>query len=90
MARKTLAEEREGTASGLFRRPATEVPRIGPRQLADRLEGDDPPLVLEVRSRSSYEQDQARIPGSVRVPPDEVDAWGQTRPRDRAIVTYCT
>lgn len=90
IATKTMAEEREGTAAGLFHREPAEVPRITPHELADRLAGLEPPMILDVRSRSSYEIDQAQIPGSVRVPPDQVIEWARDRPRDRSVVTYCT
>jgi NhaP-type Na+/H+ or K+/H+ antiporter len=90
VAAGTLAEEREGTAAGLFRRPSGDVPRITPRELADRLEGTDPPIVLDVRRRSSYDHDKAKIPASVRVLPDQVIEWGAGRAREQPVVTYCT
>lgn len=91
VAEATLPEEREGTVAGLFREDAgTEVPRIGVEELAARLAGPNPPIVLDVRSHSAALQDQARIPGSVRVEPDRVADWGAGQPRDRGVVTYCT
>ncbi len=90
MARQTLPEEREGTAAGLFRREAGEVPRITVEELAARLAGPEPPVVLDVRTRSSYERDDARIPGDVRVLPDRVAEWAAGQDRSRPVVTYCT
>jgi NhaP-type Na+/H+ or K+/H+ antiporter len=91
MARRTLAEERESTAAGLFQPGFAGVPRIAPAELAERLAGPDPPVVLDVRSRSSYARDPGRIPGSVRVPPDQVAEWAaQESDRRRSVVTYCT
>lgn len=90
VARETLAEEREGTVAGLFQHEPGGVRRITARELADRLAGDDPPLVLDVRSRFSYERDGERIPGDVRVPPDEVADWAAKQNRERSIVAYCT
>lgn len=90
IATETMAEEREGTAAGLFHHEPAEVPRITPQELAARLAGPEPPLVLDVRSRSSYEHDHAQIPDSVRVPPDRVIEWARDRPRDRSVVAYCT
>lgn len=89
----TLAEERVSTASGLLRADkggTKDVPLIEPRELAQRLAGPNPPLVLDVRSRSSYEKDPEGIPGDVRVPPDEVESWAAKRKRDQSIVAYCT
>jgi rhodanese-related sulfurtransferase len=53
--------------------------------------------VLDVRTRSQYEQDKSRIPGSIRVRPDEVEEWARERKEERGdqiegqrIVAYCT
>jgi NhaP-type Na+/H+ or K+/H+ antiporter len=89
----TLAEERASTASDLLRadpKETRDVERIEPRELARRLASDKPPIVLDVRSRSSYAKDPRGIPGDVRVPPDEVENWAAKRARDQAIVAYCT
>jgi NhaP-type Na+/H+ or K+/H+ antiporter len=72
VAAGSLDEEREGTAAGLFRSEPADVPRITPWELAERLAGVDPPIVLDVRRRSSYEQDHARTPGDERVLPDQI------------------
>jgi hypothetical protein len=93
VATATLAEERVSTASDLLRKDPGEprdVPRIEPRELARRLAGENPPIVLDVRSRSSYESDPQGIPGDVRVPPDEVESWAAKRKRDQSVVAYCT
>jgi hypothetical protein len=94
----TYPEEREGSAGGIFEGAANETVRIKPAQLAVLLEGDPPPLVLDVRNRSQYEKDKRRIPGAVRVRPDEVEewarAWEDEHPRSQVqgqrIVAYCT
>jgi NhaP-type Na+/H+ or K+/H+ antiporter len=90
VARETLAEEREATATGLFQHDATAVPRISAEELAARLAGTHPPEVLDVRSRSQYDQDDAQIPGSVRVPPDRIEEWAAGAARERSVVAYCT
>ncbi|HEX7102211.1 MAG TPA: cation:proton antiporter [Nitrolancea sp.] len=90
---RTLAEERETSASGLFRDESeeTRVPRISVDELAALLDSPDPPIVLDVRTRSQYEEDNSRIPGSLRVKPDHLLEWidAQER-RDRLVVAYCT
>ncbi len=93
VAAETLAEERVSTASGLLRRARrrrADVVRIEPKELVAKLAGPNPPLLLDVRSRSSYDKDPRGIPGSVRVAPDGVDEWAAQRPRGQAIVAYCT
>jgi NhaP-type Na+/H+ or K+/H+ antiporter len=90
---RTLAEERETSASGLFRDESeeTRVPRISVDELAALLESPDPPIVLDVRTRSQYEEDNSRIPGSLRVKPDHLLEWIDAQEqRDRLVVAYCT
>jgi NhaP-type Na+/H+ or K+/H+ antiporter len=89
-ASPTMAEEREGTAVGLFQPDAGEVARITPPELAARLAGPNPPLVLDVRTRAQYDQDPDQIPGSVRALPDHIAEWASKQDRARAVVAYCT
>jgi NhaP-type Na+/H+ or K+/H+ antiporter len=94
----TLQEEREGTAAGLFEGPAGETPRITPEELARELEGTNPPIILDVRTRSQYERDKTQIPDSVRVSTDRVEEWARRliaenpdgEPFVRPVATYCT
>ena len=89
-SRHTLKEEREATAAGLFARHDEFEARVTPEDLNALVAGPNPPVVLDVRSRSSYDRDGAQIPGSVRVLPDEAVDWVADQPRDRLVVAYCT
>lgn len=89
-ARRTASEERESEAAGLFQGGADEVPRITPNELAQQLQSPDSPIVLDVRTRSSYLNDSVQIPGSVRVLPDQVVEWAAKQDRKRSVVAYCT
>jgi predicted sulfurtransferase len=93
---ETHEEERENVA-GIFEGEASESIRIKPDQLSRMLEEDDPPVVLDVRTRSQFEKDHARIPGAVRVAPDEVDDWAReqqeahgSQVEGQRVVAYCT
>jgi NhaP-type Na+/H+ or K+/H+ antiporter len=90
LARRTRAEEREASAGGLFRKAASEVPRVSVDELARELEGANPPTVLDVRTRAEYDQSAGSIPGSVRILPDQVLEWAARIPHDRRVVAYCT
>ncbi|HYZ03501.1 MAG TPA: cation:proton antiporter [Rubrobacter sp.] len=95
---RTLQEEREGTAAGLFEGSAGETFRIKPEELAGQLEGTNPPIILDVRTRSQYERDKRQIPGSIRVPTDRIEDWARRliaenldgEPFLRPVATYCT
>jgi NhaP-type Na+/H+ or K+/H+ antiporter len=90
VARETLPEERESTAAGLLQQTTDEVPLITPQELAQRLDGPHPPVVLDVRSRSAYREATTQIPGSIRVVPDQLLEWAAEQSHQRLIVTYCT
>lgn len=86
----TLAEEREESASGLFASHRDEVPRITIEELHSLMQGEDSPYVLDVRSRSQYSRDTGSIPGSIRVPLDEIPEWAARQQEKRLAVLYCT
>ena len=89
-ASATLAEERESTADGLFLGDDRPARLITPQELEELRTGPKPPVVLDVRSRSSYELADSRIPGSVRVLPDQVAEWAVVNPlEDVLVVAYC-
>jgi NhaP-type Na+/H+ or K+/H+ antiporter len=90
VASETLAEEREENASGLFIAHVDDVPRISVDELADQIQGDDPPIVLDIRSRSQFERDRGSVPGSVRVMLDDIEAWATAQREKKLAVLYCT
>jgi NhaP-type Na+/H+ or K+/H+ antiporter len=94
VTRETHEEERDD-AAGIFEGAAYESIRISPRRLSEMLQSEAPPIVLDVRTRSQYEQDRSRIPGAIRVAPDEVDGWAREQERGsqvegQRVVAYCT
>ncbi len=89
VARETPVEERAPTAAGLFEANRDAAPRISVAELRQRLRGADPPVVLDVRTRATRMLGRDAIAGSVRVPPDRLDAWSHDHALDRLIVAYC-
>ena len=75
-----------------------QIPRIKPEELAKEMESTNPPIVLDVRTRSQYERDKTQIPGSVRVPTARIEDWAKRliaenpdgEPFLRPVATYCT
>lgn len=90
VAGEVLAEERYGTATGLFEQREETSDRVTPAQLAAMMAGDDPPVVVDVRTRSQHDRDAVQIPGSVRVLPDSVPEWASEQLKNRPYVLYCT
>jgi len=48
------------------------------------------PVFVDARASGAWRNAATQVPGSIRVPPDEVDKHLGEIPRDRLIVTYCT
>lgn len=89
VAKEVLPEEREATAVGLIREVPAGAVRISAADLHRLLEAPNPPLVLDVRGRSAYREDQ-RIPGDVHLTPDSVPEWAASQSKERSVVAYCT
>jgi len=88
--KEVFEEERESTVAGLFGQHEGEVPFLTPQELSDLLSQPDPPVIVDVRTRASYNHDGTRVPGSVRVLPDGAIDWAKDRPTGQAVVTYCS
>jgi len=83
-------EEREADAAGIFEGHGESIPRVSVDDLELRLNSEEPPIVLDVRSRFSYESDGFRIAQDIRVQPDELSSWMLENEPGRKVVAYCT
>jgi NhaP-type Na+/H+ or K+/H+ antiporter len=86
----TLAEERESTFTGLFDDDPNGIDRITPAELAAALAGPTPPVILDVRSRAQYDDDDTQIPTSLRVQPDRIEEWATSASKTHTVIAYCT
>jgi membrane protein DedA with SNARE-associated domain len=68
------------------------VPRIQVQELIQKLASDeaDKVLLVDVRSHGYYDAEAARIKGSVRIEPNNLEAELKKLPQDRDIYLYCT
>jgi rhodanese-related sulfurtransferase len=66
-----------------------EVTRITVEELRERLARGELISIVDARSQEAWEKATTQIPGSIRVPPDDVAAHVASVPRDRAVVAYC-
>ena len=64
--------------------------RVTVADLKALLDGEESPIVVDVRSRSSALRNPRRIPGARHIDMDDADAAVGGLPRDRDIVLYCT
>jgi hypothetical protein len=63
---------------------------VSPQTLNERLHGPNPPVVIDTRSDTAYEQADRHIPGDIRVSQAHRDEDLQRLPRGRDFVAYCT
>jgi membrane protein DedA with SNARE-associated domain len=68
------------------------VPRVQVDELANRLhsEGSDKILVVDVRSHGYYDAGAARIQGSIRIEPNNLEEEIKRLAHDKDIYLYCT
>jgi len=68
-------------------RPVARIEPIGPGDLAELLAGEEPPLVLDVRSAGEYRE--GHIAGSLHIPYGELPRRLDELPRDRTLAAIC-
>ncbi len=68
------------------------VPRVQVAELARKLQSAGPGkvLLIDVRSHGYYDPGAARIPGSIRLEPNNLSDEIKTLPREKDIYLYCT
>jgi rhodanese-related sulfurtransferase len=69
---------------------AVQVCRVTPEELKRELDQGVDVLILDVRQPGAYYGSPYKLPGAIRIEPDQIDAVYETLPRDVPIVTYCT
>jgi len=68
-------------------RAVSRIELIDPEELAVRVEGADPPLILDVRNEAEYAGEH--IPGSLHIPYGDLAGRFDELPRDRPIAAIC-
>jgi len=66
-----------------------DVPRLPPAALKGMLDAGDPVTLIDVRLDAAYLSSRQRIPGSIRIPIDEIVERINVIPRDRPVVLSC-
>jgi membrane protein DedA with SNARE-associated domain len=68
------------------------VPRVQVQELIDKLASEeaDRILVVDVRSHGYYDTDTARIKGSIRIEPNNLEEELRKLPKNRDVYLYCT
>ena len=68
------------------------VRRVPVGDIAARLKMEGAPdiVIADVRSHGYYDQGEQRVRGSIRIEPNNLDAFIETLPKDAPIYLYCT
>jgi S1-C subfamily serine protease/rhodanese-related sulfurtransferase len=64
--------------------------RILPGQVIAAIEAGANPAILDVRTRTDFETSPLKLPGAIRLEPEEAATAHLDAERDQMIVTYCT
>ena len=67
--------------------------KLAPDQVKAKLDAGEPVTFLDDRSSKAWGASDVKIPGALRVPPDEVEqhlAEIGTIPKSATVITYCT
>jgi membrane protein DedA with SNARE-associated domain len=68
------------------------VRRVSASDVAARLKATGAPdvIIADVRSHGYYDQGEERVQGSIRIEPNNLDAFVEALPKDTPIYLYCT
>jgi len=66
------------------------IARITPEELKRKLDAGEDLVVVDLRSSVEFEAEGDKLPGALKMSPDEIEKRHQEIPRERDIILYCT
>ncbi len=67
-----------------------DVQRITVDDLKKRMDAGEQFTLIDVRNPQAWAESDAKMPGALRIPLDELEQHRAEIRKDRPIVTYCT
>ena len=67
-----------------------EATRVTVDEVRERMERGEAFTFIDTRNPKAWAEADAKLPGAIRVPADEVEQHLTEIPRDRTVITYCT
>lgn len=67
-----------------------EAPRITREDLKQKMDNRQDIIILDVRNPTDYGNSEVKIPGSKRMPLDEIDLRLGELDKQKEVVAYCT
>ena len=68
----------------------TGVTRVTPDEVKQRLDRGEKFTFVDSRNPKAWGESDVKLPGAVRLTPENVEKHAEELPRDRTIITYCT
>jgi membrane protein DedA with SNARE-associated domain len=66
------------------------VARITPEELRRKIDSGEEVVIVDLRHATEFKAEDARLPGALRMRPEDLERHHDEIPRDRDIVLYCT
>jgi hypothetical protein len=67
-----------------------DIPRMTPEEVLDAMRSGERIVFVDARSAQSWASAFEQVPGSIRIPPDDVDRHAGEVPGGATVVAYCT
>jgi len=62
---------------------------ILPAELKTRMDGSEPPLILDVRKRAAFDESGHMLPGAIWRDPFKITQWIGDLAKDRPLIIHC-
>jgi membrane protein DedA with SNARE-associated domain len=66
------------------------IARIGPEELIERIRNGEPLAIVDLRNQVEFAANPEKLPGALRMHPEELKHRAGEIPRDRDVILYCT
>ncbi len=66
------------------------IARLSPDELMEKIRQGEPLVIVDLRNKVEFEANPAKLPGALRLLPDELQERAGEIPRDRDVILYCT
>jgi len=67
-----------------------EATRVTVDEVKQRMDRGESFTFVDTRNPTAWAEADAKLPGAIRIPADEVNEHLDEIPRDRTVITYCT
>ena len=66
------------------------IARLSPEELMEKIRQGEPLVIVDLRNKLEFEADPEKLPGALRLLPEQLEERAGEIPRDRDVILYCT